>query len=132
MFQIEEAVRNKRTVGEEVVRQFWKSMYLLMRDRFAVSGGIVIPHFCSIQPNESGIVARKNNPNKSEAYRTFLADWEESVVKHRRKRPERRLVEVMTKEDVLAYHGTLDGWVCNREGMYERTVKRTKTRKDDV
>jgi len=125
-------MRKKRTVDEEVVQQFWKSMYLLMRDRFAVSGGIVIPHFCSIQPNLSGIIARKNNPHKTESYRTFLSDWEESVMKNERKRPEKQQVEIWDKEDVLTKYGTLDGWVCNPEGKYERTVKRTKNRKNDL
>jgi hypothetical protein len=124
-------MRKKRTVEEEVVQQFWKSMYLLMRDRFAVSGGIVIPHFCSIQPNESGIIARKNNPHKSEAYRTFLADWEESVIKSQRKRPVKQQVEIRDREDVLAEYGSLDGWICNPDGKYERTVKRTKNRNHD-
>lgn len=121
----------KRSVKEEVIRQFWKSVYVVLRDRYAVKGGIVIPNFCTIKPNELAIEKRKDDETKTESYRSFLEDWGENVKRMRRKRPVVTDIEVLDMEEVLSKHGSLEGWYKNPEGKYERRLKRTKKQKSD-
>lgn len=121
----------KQELKEEVVKQFWKSIYVVLRDRYAVKGGIVIPNFCSIKPNESGIAKRKMDPTRMESYRLFLEDWEKNVQGMKRKRRGKSEVEILDKNDVILTYGSLEGWLLNSEGKYERIVKRTKKRNQD-
>lgn len=121
----------KRNVKEEVVRQFWKSIYVLLRDRYAIKGGIVIPNFCTIKPNVLAIEKRKEDPTKSESYRSFLEDWGENVNRMKRKNPVKTDIEVLDMDEVLVKYGSLEGWYKNPEGKYERRLKRTKKRKSD-
>lgn len=122
-----------RELKEEVVKQFWKSIYNVLRDRYAVKGGIVIPNFCSIKPNESGIAKRKMDPTRMESYRLFLEDWEKSVQNMKRKKRGKAEIEILKKEEVISIYGGLEGWLLNPEGKYERIMKRTKKQnRDDI
>lgn len=121
----------KKSVKEEVVKQFWKSIYVVLRDRYAVKGGIVIPNFCSIKPNTLAIEKRKDDPTKTVEYRLFLEDWGENVKKMKRKNPRKTDIEVLDKEEVINRYGSIEGWYKNPDGKYERRMKRTKKRNSD-